>query len=144
MYFSVIRLYWLHNRIFLRKEVLFFSNAKEKNPNYLFKSLQLRPVITQGKTRYSSDKMTTLTRAGLGGVNISPLLYFLDSWKTTADIDAKLLVLYSASIWHLLTKYQKKTLRSFWENCVLVTSCSAILGQKAANVCRLQQCAGLK
>ena len=41
-----------------------------------------------------------LTRAGFrgGGVNVTQLPYFIDSSKTTADIDAKLPVPYPASI----------------------------------------------
>ena len=79
-----------------------------------------------------------------GGRKTPPLPTFHDRSKTAADIDAKLLVPSSASIWRLPPKFQKNPLRNFWENDVLVTSCFAISGQKAANVCRLPECAILK
>ena len=47
-------------------------------------------------------------------VNINPLPYFLDSSKTTADIDAKLLVPYPASIWRRLAKFRKKSVEFFF------------------------------
>ena len=62
----------------------------------------------------------------------------------TEDIDAKVLVPYPASIWHLLSKFKKNPLRNFWEKGVVVTSYSPILGQKAATVCKLLECARLK
>ena len=78
-----------------------------------------------------------LPHAALGGGADSappPLPDFLDSSKTAVDIDAKLSVPYSASIWRLLQKNQENPSRNFGENGVLVTSCSSILGQRAADV----------
>ena len=62
------------------------------------------------------------------------LVNFLNNLKAKSDIDAKLTVRYSASLWHPQTKFQRNLLRSVWENEVLVTSCHAILGRTSANI----------
>ena len=71
-----------------------------------------------------------------GGGKYYPLTYFLNNWKTTADIDAKLSVPYPAWMWptQISEKSENQNFRNFSENYVLVKSCSAILGQKATNV----------
>ena len=50
----------------------------------------------------------TLTRHWLGGGGAynAPLAIFLNNLKTRTDIDAKLTVPYTASTWHLHTKFQ--------------------------------------
>ena len=80
----------------------------------------------------------------LGGKYYTPLSYFLDRLKTTGDIDAKLSVAYTASIWRLLSKFQKNLSKNLWEIGVLVTLCYAILGQKAVKVWKLLECTELK
>ena len=69
---------------------------------------------------------------------------FLNHLKTKADIDAILTVPYSASIWHPQNKISAKSVKKFWENTVLVTSCYAILGKKTANIQMLLECRMLK
>ena len=54
-------------------------------------------------SKLSRIELYPLTRAAMGGT----LRYFLGSSKTKADMNAKLLVPYSAPIWHLLAKFQK-------------------------------------
>ena len=80
-----------------------------------------------GNTEVGSDPRPA------GGGRFCPLPDFLDSSKTAADIETKLSVPSPASIWRLPSKLNKNPWRIFKENGVLVT-CSAILGQKAANV----------
>ena len=82
-----------------------------------------------------------LTRAALGrGVNITPSRFSRYLKKTTPGIDAKISVPYLASIWRLLLISSFNPSRNFWENGLLVTSCSAIWGQKAVNDWRLIEC----
>ena len=88
----------------------------------------------KSKTKHlSAFRALSLTRHWLGGGgahNAPPLANFLKNLKKREDIDAKLTVRYSTSIWHPQTKFQQNPSRTFWENGVLVMSCLAILGQK--------------
>ena len=63
------------------------------------------------------------------GVNITPphSRIFSIAQKRPQISTKKLVLPYSASIWRILTNFQKNPLRNFWENGVLVTSCPAIL-----------------
>ena len=71
-----------------------------------------------------------------GGEDSAPLPPdFLDGSKTAADIDKKLSVTFSSiNLASTINISEKKRRELFLENDVLVTSCSAIWGEKAANV----------
>ena len=87
--------------------------------------------------------MLTRHLAG-GGANIAPIATFLNNLKMRANIDAKLTVSYSESIWHIHTEFQRNPSWNVWENDVLVTSCHAISGRKTANFQWLLECRVLK
>ena len=85
----------------------------------------------EGGFRYSASDFGTfwfnldLTRSPLGGgADSAPVPDFLDSSKTVADIDAKLLLLSPASFWRLSPRFQKSLSRNFRENSVLVSHVS--------------------
>ena len=82
--------------------------------------------------------------AGGRAYNASFLENFLDNFKTSADINAKQAVSYTASISHIHTQSERNPPKGFWENGVLVTSCHTILGRKTADIQWLLECRVLK
>ena len=78
----------------------------------------------------TAGKLAFDTRPTGGRFCPPPLLDFLDSSKTAADIDVELSLPLPASILRLPPKFKEKLSRPFLENDVLVTSCFAILGKK--------------
>ena len=83
------------------------------------------------------------TRALLGADSAPPpCRIFSIAEKHQQNIDTKLSVPSPTGVHH--PNFRKIRRDVFWENSVLVTSCSAILGQKEADVWRLLECTGLK
>ena len=124
--------------------VLGFIIQKRQNLTFdLTLTRNLRSILRRSWVR-KRLRGAELPSAALGDKYYPLLPYFLDTSTTTADIDAILTIPYSASVWGLLRKFHKNPSKNIGEHGVLVSSCFAILGQKAANVWRLLQWRGLK
>ena len=102
-----------------------WTHVRKLGINYIHANIQNISVLRHFMALHTEECITTSCdywefNPPLAGGSIPPSLLanFLNNSIARADIDAKVTIPYSASIWHPQTKFQRNPWRSVWENGV--------------------------